>query len=159
MDSDSGLQRNKLPIPSNVTRISLAIKPESSDKIPQVVYYQAGVGSTGNIFDKVIGGATAVGISENIRAAYSFIAKNYHTGDEIFLTGFSRGAFTARSVAGFIDYIGLLTKGGIPYLAEIFEDYENRENPNYKSAYPNIPFPDKPSARDPTYLMQLGEVS
>ena len=112
----------------------------------------------GNIIDKLIGGATAVGISENIRAAYSFIASNYYTGDEIFLTGFSRGAFTARSVGGLIDYMGLLTKEGLPYLAEVFEDYENRENPNYKSAYPNLPFPNKPSAADPTYTEQLQEV-
>ena len=158
LDSASGLQWKQLPIPSNVTRISLAIKPESSDKISQVVYYQAGVGSMGNIIDKVVGGATAVGISENIRAAYSFIANNYYTGDEIFLIGFSRGAFTARTVGGLIDYIGLLTKEGLPYLAEIFEDYENRQNSNYKSAYPNLPFPDKPSAGNPTYLEQLQQV-
>lgn len=145
----------KLPIPSNVTRISQAIKPTSSDGVPQVVFYQAGIGSTGNFINKVVGGATAEGLSENIRSAYSFIATNYSAGDEIYLFGFSRGAFTARSVAGLIDGVGLLTKHGLHYLAEIFKDFENRENPNYKPAYPNTPIADKPSALDPRYKAQL----
>lgn len=86
-----GLQDHELPIPSNVTRISHAIKSKSSNGIPQVVYYQAGIGSTGTIVNRVVGGATAQGLSENIRGGYSFIANNYEVGDEIFLFGFSRG--------------------------------------------------------------------
>lgn len=74
MDSASGLMRGKIPIPSNVTRIAQAIKPVGSDGIAQVVYYQQGVGSVGTFFNRVIGGATAEGLSENIRTAYTFIA-------------------------------------------------------------------------------------
>lgn len=51
-----GLSKGKLPIPSNVTRISEAIKPLSSRGVQQVVFYQAGIGSTGNILNRVIGG-------------------------------------------------------------------------------------------------------
>ena len=51
-----GLSKGQLPIPSNVTRISEAIKPVSSRGIQQVVFYQAGIGSTGNILNRVIGG-------------------------------------------------------------------------------------------------------
>ena len=51
-----GLSKGKLPIPSNVTRIAEAIKPVSSGGIQQVVFYQAGIGSTGNILNRVIGG-------------------------------------------------------------------------------------------------------
>jgi uncharacterized protein (DUF2235 family) len=82
---------HKLPIPSNVTRISRAIKNKSSDGISQVVFYQAGVGSTGTIVNRIIGGATAEGLSENIREGYAFLANNYSMGDEIFFFGFSRG--------------------------------------------------------------------
>ena len=45
----------------------------------------------GNVIDRVVGGTTGQGLSEHIRAGYSFIANNYHTGDELFLFGFSRG--------------------------------------------------------------------
>ena len=154
-DSQSDLMLGKIPIPSNVTRISQAIKSVSSDGIPQVVFYQAGVGTQGGLLSRVIGGATAQGLSENIRAGYSFLANNYTEGDDIFFFGFSRGAFTVRSIAGLIDGVGLLTKDGLPYLAEIFTDWENRLNPAYRPANPNLPFPDKPSASDPRYKQLL----
>lgn len=86
-----GLRNRKLPIHSNVTRISQAIQSLSSEGFPQVVYYQAGIGTRGTFLSRIIGGATAEGLSENIRSGYSFIANNYGSGDEIFLFGFSRG--------------------------------------------------------------------
>lgn len=54
--------------------------------------------------------------------------------------------------------IGLLTKSGLPYLAEVFLDFENRLNPKYRPAYRNIPFPNKPSASDPLYGDELERV-
>lgn len=54
--------------------------------------------------------------------------------------------------------VGLLTKEALPYLAEVFKDFENRWNPNYKPAVPDIPFPNKPSANDPLYREELGRV-
>lgn len=75
--------------------------------------------------------------------------------DEIFLFGFSRGAFTARSIAGLIAGVGLLTKAGLPSLAEVFKDFENRENPNYRPANPDSPFSNKPSASNPRYEEEL----
>ncbi|KAL6720695.1 hypothetical protein ACLMJK_002620 [Lecanora helva] len=150
-----GLMNGKLPLPSNVTRISQAIKPVGSDGVQQITFYLAGIGSTGSFLNRVIGGATAQGLSENIRNGYSFIANNYAARDEIYLIGFSRGAFTARSIAGLIDGVGLLTKSGLHYLAEVFKDFENRENPNYKPANPDVPFPDKPSAASPKYTEEL----
>jgi uncharacterized protein (DUF2235 family) len=86
-----GLRNRKIPTHSNVTRISQAIQSLSSDGVPQVVYYQAGVGTSGTLLSRVIGGVTAEGLSENIRSGYSFIANNYSSGDEIFLFGYSRG--------------------------------------------------------------------
>ena len=148
----------KIPLASNVTRICRAIKAEASDGITQCVIYQAGVGSTGGPISRIVGGATAEGISTNIREAYDHVCQNYIEGDEIFLLGFSRGAFTARSVAGFIDCMGVLTKAGLPYLSVIFKDFENRDNPNYESTYPDAPFPNKPSANDPFYQRELQRV-
>lgn len=138
-----------------MTRISRAIKAESSDNIQQIVFYHYGIGSQGGIVDRVYGGATGAGLSEAVREAYSFIALNWETDDEIFLFGFSRGAFTARAVAGLISEIGVLTKDGLPYLAEVFEDVQHRRDPHYRPKHPNIPFRDKPSASSPQYKQEL----
>ncbi|MCJ1409057.1 hypothetical protein MMC19_003134 [Ptychographa xylographoides] len=155
LDADNGLDKGQLTIPSNVTRICRAIKAESSDQIPQLVFYEAGVGSQGGVVTKVVGGASGEGISRNIRAGYDFVSQNYVPGDEIFLLGFSRGAFTARSIAGLIDNMGVLTHAGLPYLDIVFKDFENRADPTYESSYPNLPFPDKPSASNPYYKKEL----
>ncbi|MCJ1420658.1 hypothetical protein MMC32_007017 [Xylographa parallela] len=155
LDADNGLDKGQLPIPSNVTRILRALKVESADGIPQVAHYEAGVGSQGGPLTRAVGGATAEGISTNIRAGYDFISQNYVPGDEIFLVGFSRGAFTARSVAGLIDNVGVLTRAGLPYLDVIFKDFENRADPGYESSYPNVPFPNKPSSSNPQYRKEL----
>lgn len=75
---------------------------------PHLVYYERGVG-TGGFLNAMAGGAFAVGLARNIRRAYIFLSRNYEDGDEIFIFGFSRGSYTARSLAGYINAIGLLT--------------------------------------------------
>ena len=90
---------------TNVVRIARTIKPidtRSNPATPQIVYYHSGVG-TSDALDRVVGGAVGLGLSRNVRDAYAFLAANYCEGDEIFLFGFSRGAYTARSVAGLLD--------------------------------------------------------
>ena len=72
LDADSGLRDKQLPVPSNVTRICRAIKPLSSDRIPQVVYYQGGVGTVGGPISRTVGGAVGKGLSDNVRDGYSF---------------------------------------------------------------------------------------
>jgi uncharacterized protein (DUF2235 family) len=95
------------------------------------------------------------GLAEIVREGYQFLSTNYIRNDEIFIFGFSRGAFTARSIAGLVDVVGVLTKDGLPFLPEIFRDVQNRHNSNYKPRNPDIPFPDKPSALDPRYTEEL----
>ncbi|HZK80884.1 MAG TPA: DUF2235 domain-containing protein, partial [Humisphaera sp.] len=70
-----------------------------SDQIP---YYDDGVGADGNPLQKLSGGALGEGIFQKIKDGYSKIAQVYEPNDEIFLFGFSRGAYTARSLAGMI---------------------------------------------------------
>lgn len=91
--------------------------------ISQVVYYQAGVGTSGSFVSKALGGATGDGLLENIRAAYGFLAHNYSIGDELFFIGFSRGAFTARAIAGLVTALGILTKSGMNEFYSVFKDY------------------------------------
>ncbi|KAF2487990.1 hypothetical protein BDY17DRAFT_314772 [Neohortaea acidophila] len=150
LDSDNASLKGSLNYPSNVTRIQRAIKSVSSDGIPQVVYYHFGVGGGGGFLSK-LAGFSGAGINEIIREGYEFLCANYTPGDEIFIFGFSRGAYTARSIAGLINEVGILTKDGLPDLPEIYRDVSNRYNDHYRPKYPDIPFPHKPSARDPAY--------
>ncbi|CAD0010737.1 unnamed protein product [Aureobasidium pullulans] len=133
-DSDSGWVKGRwgqpghLQNPSNVTRISRAIKPEDSEHHAQIVYYQAGIGTGLGIKDQLLGGGTGLGLSEHIREAYYFLANNYSPGDSIFLVGFSRGSFTARSLGGLIGNLGLLNKRGLPHFYEVFLDWTDAGN-------------------------------
>ena len=161
LDRDDGLGiTGKIAVASNVSHILRATQPVTTDGIPQVVFYQSGVGAVGGLADRVVDGATGTGLSANIREAYDWIGSNYsqEAGDEIFLIGFSRGAVTARSIGGMIGTLGVLTKAGLPFLAEIFQDFEHRMDKNYKPANPDIPCPNKPSVSDPAYVHKLQEV-
>ncbi|KAI9802077.1 MAG: hypothetical protein M1833_001998 [Piccolia ochrophora] len=145
-----------LQIPSNVTRIARAIKAErDADQHQQIVYYQAGVGTGNSVWDKVVGGGTGMGLSENCREAYAFLANNWCPDDTIILIGFSRGAYTARSIAGLIGAVGLLTKQGLSSFYQVFKDYEHSKDPSYKSKFPHDPFKNKPSFSDPNYGKEL----
>ncbi|KAK5049822.1 hypothetical protein LTR84_003940 [Exophiala bonariae] len=129
-------------IPTNVAKLARCIDNEAAVQqngkdvlIKQIVYYQRGIGSVGGwLFGKLenaIEGATGRGVRENIMQAYQFICLNYQHGDEIFLFGFSRGAFTARSIAHLIFTMGLLTHRGLMQLGAIFEQWE-RQNETEK---------------------------
>ena len=94
--------------------VELALALDTGDD--QKVAYFSGVGvNDDRQFDnflvrginKYIGGATGLGLGAKVKSAYKFIADNYEKDDEIYLFGFSRGAFTARSVAGMIRKCGI----------------------------------------------------
>ncbi|KIW76095.1 hypothetical protein Z517_10840 [Fonsecaea pedrosoi CBS 271.37] len=155
LDADNGLVNGQKQPPSNVSRIGWAIKDTSRDGIPQIVNYQAGVGTMGGPTARVVGGATGLGLKENMRMSYTYLAVNWRAGDEIFLMGFSRGAFTARSLGGMVGALGLLTRSGLPYFNEIFEDWEHRADDRYVSQFPDIPFPEK-GRFDDRYVQELG---
>jgi len=90
--------------PTNVFRLYQHIKETPQ----QVRYYDTGVGTQGGI-DSLTGGAFGYGLYENIQQAYQFIIEYYEPGTKIYLFGFSRGAYTVRSLAGLIDAVGILT--------------------------------------------------
>ena len=77
------------------------------DGYEYIVYYDWGVG-TGPLLDRLKGGIMGAGLNRNIRQAYRFLSTWYRPGDQIFVFGFSRGAFTARSLCGYLGAIGLL---------------------------------------------------
>ncbi len=110
---------------TNVARLSRAVRANSGDK-PQIALYLRGVGTSGPWFQQFLDGATGDGVDDNIRAAYMFLSQNYLPGDEIFLFGFSRGAFTARSLAGFIGKCGLLKRNQLGLIRTAWSYYRSR---------------------------------
>ncbi|PSR99232.1 hypothetical protein BD289DRAFT_47581 [Coniella lustricola] len=117
---------------TNVTRLARSLKQTCADGTHQVIFYQAGVGTGGNLLDTFTGGVFGTGLAQDIKEAYNYICTNYVDGDDIVLVGFSRGAFTARSVADLVASIGLLNTEGMVHFYAIFNDYENMADKHRK---------------------------
>ncbi|MES2104897.1 MAG: DUF2235 domain-containing protein [Pseudomonadota bacterium] len=80
----------------------------ATGEVLQVAKYLHGVGDSANLLNKLLGGAFGMGIIARIVRAYTFISRHYRPGDAIHIIGFSRGAYTARALAGMIARVGLL---------------------------------------------------
>jgi T6SS, Phospholipase effector Tle1-like, catalytic domain len=106
---------------TNVVRMVRALLPDHNG-VPQIIHYHEGVG-TGNFLDRLVGGGAGVGLSASVKACYGFLADNYRPGDEIFLFGFSRGAFVVRSLAGMIGAVGMLRKDEMARFADVWNWY------------------------------------
>lgn len=100
---------------TNVWRICLAVdrldaKDDQGQPLEQVFFYDDGVGTESFKPLRLLTGAFGVGVSENIRDLYASLVRAYEPGDQIYLFGFSRGAFTVRSLAGLILRCGVVNK-------------------------------------------------
>ena len=102
---------------------------KNGDGIEQVKLYDSGVGTGYSIKDRFIGGAAGLGIDEKIKDVYKFLILNYESEDqEIYLFGFSRGAYTARSVVGLINNCGILKPEYFHLVNEAYNLYRNRNS-------------------------------
>lgn len=116
---------NKLAnIPTNVVLTAASIKRKASDGTAQIIYYDEGVGTAW--YDKLVGGVFGWGLIENVRKAYRFLIFNYDPGDQIYVFGFSRGAFTARSFIGLMRYIGPIRRLFADRIDEALNLYHQR---------------------------------
>jgi uncharacterized protein (DUF2235 family) len=97
------------------------LKSLCTQSAAQKVYYSVGVGTQRG--EKVSGGAFGIGINEEVTSAYEWLSENYEQDAKIFIFGFSRGAFTARSLAGFISKCGLLKPGSPLSMKQLYERY------------------------------------
>lgn len=108
-------------MPTNVLRLARAIKPVATDGVPQQVFYDWGLGS---YHDRVSAGSTGKGLHKNIMDDYRYIVQNYSPGDEVWLFGFSRGAYTVRSLCGLINNCGILKRPDAPLIESAFTNYK-----------------------------------
>jgi uncharacterized protein (DUF2235 family) len=112
------------PTPTNVTKIALALADKDNQELEQRMFYHRGVGTSRR--QRFIGGAFGFGVSRAVRDTYAFLVKNYEPGDKLYFFGFSRGAFTARSTAGFVRNCGILRPENSGLIDRAFALYRNR---------------------------------
>ena len=86
------------------------IVPDAAGGVVQISKYIHGVGDSDSFLKKAMGGMFGMGVIARIVRGYTFISRNYDPGDEIHIAGFSRGAYTARALAGMISSVGLLDR-------------------------------------------------
>jgi uncharacterized protein (DUF2235 family) len=106
---------------TNVWRLKSLCNPDVSD---QLVYYSKGVGTS--FGDKVRGVVEGYGIDQEIIETYSWLTEFFVSGDEIYIFGFSRGAYTARSLSGLIAKCGVLKPGAPLSIEQLYARYKRR---------------------------------
>ena len=124
--SDGTWQTPRQENTTHVVEMARAVLPTAPDGKTQVVFYDWGVGTEGWM-SRLAGGISGKGIDKNIRDCYRFLMHNYDDGDEIYLFGFSRGAYTVRSLAGLIRNCGVLRKEKASKLPAAYEMYRRRD--------------------------------
>jgi hypothetical protein len=110
--------------PTNVVKLALAIADEDSNDIEQRVFYHSGVGTIRK--ERFRGGSFGKGLSHNVKQCYRWLAETYEPGDQLFFFGFSRGAFTARSVAGLVRNSGILRREHLDRVDDAYALYRKR---------------------------------
>ncbi len=95
--------------PSNIEKLYDAVPRVAGDGVRQLAQYQKGIGASAWSAWRIFAGATGAGLDAHVQELYSYLVQNYVPGDEIYLFKFSRGAYTARCLAGLIRNCGILT--------------------------------------------------
>lgn len=132
---------NTLDNNTNVWRLK-SLTAETAD---QRVYYSQGVGTRRG--ESARGGVTGWGIDDEIIQAYTWLIQNFDDGDEIFIFGFSRGAYTARSLSGLICKCGVLRLGAPLSIEQLYERYRIYDAPTIRSLL-SKPLPDGASLEE-----------
>jgi len=107
--------------PDDRTNVTKLWELTVDDAETQLTHYVEGVGN--RLTERIRGGALGKGLSRNVREAYEWLVANHAEDDQIYLFGFSRGAYTARTLAGMIARCGLLLPGASMAVDEIFDRY------------------------------------
>jgi uncharacterized protein (DUF2235 family) len=121
-------ETGSIPCPTNVVKLAYRTAKQDGNA-SQLIFYDQGVG-TGNMLDRISGGAFGEGLEDNVLDAYRFLIANYLQGDELFIFGFSRGAFTARSLVGMIRKCGIVRRDSIVQYRDAVKLYHNELHPD-----------------------------
>ena len=121
---DGTWERLDTKYPTNVVITAECILPSDKYGTVQIIHYDQGVGTTKQLHWR--GGLFGKGLLEVIVEAYSFLIFNYDVGDEIYVFGFSRGAFTARSFIGLLRCVGILRRADATKRSNVVKRYRDR---------------------------------
>src|SRR5262249_22477472 len=122
---------------TNVVRLLQCLVKDCSQ---QLVFYDPGVGtlptpgqrtSFGKWWSTKMGLAFGVGLTDNVLEAYTFIMETWRPGDDVYIFGFSRGAYTARVLAGLLHTLGLMPQGAhnlLPYIIKGYRALSDRDD-------------------------------
>ena len=116
---------NKRGTHTNVSRMRNSIRTHGREDPEQPCFYDEGVGT--KWYNWLTGGAFGRGISENIQEGYAWLSRAHRTDDPIFVFGFSRGAYSARSLVGLVRKCGLLNSVSEKTVKEAYELYRNKD--------------------------------
>ncbi len=122
--------------PTNVVKLARAVRLRAEDGQPQLTFYDNGVGVGEGVMNRAtrwIGGAFGAGLDHKILEAYLFLTLNYMPGDRIFIFGFSRGAYTARSLGGLLRRVWILRREHADKVEEavrIYREAPGRDAPD-----------------------------
>lgn len=120
--------------PTNVSCLARCVAPaQTGSGVPQLVFYDSGVGVPEGVMDqatKLLGGGMGEGLDAKIAEAYQFLCLNYVPGDRIFIFGFSRGAYTARSLSGLLRKCWILQRDKIGFVDQALAHYRSGELEN-----------------------------
>ncbi len=130
---DGTWQKLTQPNPTNVVLTAESVVPSVENNVAQAVFYDQGIGSGNHFGEHLLGGMFGIGMMDVLADAYRFMIFNYEAGDEIFVFGFSRGAFTARSFVGLISTCGILDRRSAGEAANLIKRYETRPRKKYES--------------------------
>jgi uncharacterized protein (DUF2235 family) len=127
---DGTWQAAEQEVPTNVLKLAETIQPNDPiEQQPQIVRYNRGLGTGEQRLNQIGGGAFGWGIDQEIENAYDFLCFNYQEGDEIYLFGFSRGAYTVRSLAGLIRVAGgLLPREEVQKVPDVYAIYRSNSD-------------------------------
>jgi uncharacterized protein (DUF2235 family) len=121
---DGTWNRLDSPCPTNVVVTAETVLPLAPDGTAQLIFYDEGVGTDKH--ESLRGGMFGGGLVKNLADGYRFLIFNYSPGDEIYIFGFSRGAYTARSFAGLLNTCGVLVRKEAARVGEAIELYKQR---------------------------------
>ena len=113
------------PNPTNVVITAESLTPITRSSVVQIIHYDPGVGTGRD--DHWKGGLFGEGLIDKIVGAYTFLIFNYEPGDELYVFGFSRGAFTARAFVGFMRNLGIIQRKHAARIADAVELYKQHK--------------------------------
>lgn len=137
---------------TNVLDMARAVSPRAGET-EQIAFYDWGVGTDRK---KIAGGITGAGIDKNIMDCYRFLVHNYNAGDELYFFGFSRGAYTVRSLAGFIRNCGLLQRPHAHRIPDAYRLYRKRSRSSSPGAPEAVEFRARHAVADITPIQFVG---